>query len=83
MENIPIDGPAKTVNVTGCHDCPFNYDNYECQHPGTDDIMDTRLHDDKINPLFGGNGRPDWCPLVDSPVIIISTTLGSVSTIVE
>ena len=45
------------INVTGCEECPFCYDYYECQHP---DVEDAKIID--IDSL------PELCPLRDGDV---------------
>lgn len=48
--------------VTGCRDCPFEYDGIVCCHPYTEE--DTII-------LKEGELSPDWCPLIKEPITII------------
>lgn len=51
---------ADQQRVTGCADCPFNYDGrWSCHHPNAPADHPT-----------GFAADPPWCPLAKKPVLV-------------
>jgi len=64
------------VNIPDCSDCPLNNDSYSCNHPKAP------TYPNNVLVYHSSLSFPEWCPLPEYPVIIISRTLASKSTTV-
>jgi hypothetical protein len=60
-----------THEITGCKDCPFEYERQGCHNPilvwGEDTYYDFREYMDAMD---GFRDFPSWCPLVWEPTIV-------------
>lgn len=60
---------ASSKEVTGCADCPFNYDWLHCLAPDSDDEEIIEVTE-SIMDYLSKEGSPYWCPLKKGEVII-------------
>lgn len=59
--------------VTGCEDCPYQYDWTACRYPKKISQETIDKSDDDIIDFING-GSPSWCQLNTEPITIIKTT---------
>lgn len=52
------------MTVTGCDDCPLEYDSMACRHP------EAPKGDHELWRWKDAGGAPGWCPLRTAPLTI-------------
>lgn len=57
------------LNVTGCSNCPFNYDFYTCQHPSVSGDFGKSGGLAEFSPI-GEGYYPPLCPMQEEDVKI-------------
>ena len=57
----------KLIKVSGCHECPYCYNEHVCQYPKAYFLDSTGVVIMKVGVEYSEKTLPDNCPLEESP----------------